>query len=135
MNETVFESSTGGVDITSGNGNPNEIQCEIKDDTNDPMTMYLSLGRHGDDTYRYYWNKSVSKFSALTVQYADLTEVPPLVTMHFPQGLDFEYLYVLGSQKKVQKAMCWQGQALKNQRRPHFHPKKFRHGFLYQCNS
>lgn len=100
MNETVFESSTGGVDITSGNGNPNEIQCEIRDDTNDPMTMYLSLGRHGDDTYRYYWNKNVPKFSALTVQYSDLTEVPPLVTMHFPQELDFEYLYVFGKPKE-----------------------------------
>ncbi len=96
MNETVFVSSTGGVDIVGGNGNLNELQCEIKDDSNDPMTMYLSLGRYGDETYRYYWNKSVPKFSSLSVQYDELTEVPPLVTMHFPQALDFEYLYVFG---------------------------------------
>jgi hypothetical protein len=62
--------------------------------------MYLTYGKHGDEKYRFYWNKKVPALSNIIVQHDELEEIPPLVTMNFPQELDFEYLYVIGKPKE-----------------------------------
>ncbi len=101
IDEILFESGNGGVDIYSGGGSTStEINCEIEHSSDEPVTMYLTYGKHGDEKYRFYWNKNVPKSSNLVVQHEDLAEIAPLATVNFPQELDFSYLYVFGKPKE-----------------------------------